>query len=202
MTAGQLVLLVLGAAVVVMVAFGLGVGVGSQGRPATAGSVASPSGGGGGVASEGGLPPRPEEPRLLMAEERATVPTPMPTAARTVVPTPVPTAAATPAPTAVPTLAPVTPVPTMGVPPTRKPSVVARKEAWVQAGAFSRVASADGVRQRVVALGFLPTQVRVVRGRDGKYRVWLGPFPDDESAGRVAARLRSQGFPGAFVVNE
>ncbi|MFZ5786097.1 MAG: SPOR domain-containing protein, partial [Acidobacteriota bacterium] len=49
------------------------------------------------------------------------------------------------------------------------------------------------------ALGFKPSQV-VVQAAEGKFRVRLGPFPDEESARRVASRLQNEGFPGAFVV--
>jgi cell division protein FtsN len=71
---------------------------------------------------------------------------------------------------------------------------------WVQAALLSRRDSAEGVRTRVVALGFTPEQVVLMPAEGGKYRIRVGPFPDGESAGRVAARLRAQGFGGAFVV--
>ena len=73
---------------------------------------------------------------------------------------------------------------------------------WVQIAALSQAELAEGVRQRVVALGFLPTQVVVFAGADGRFRVRLGPFPDLESADRVAARLHAAGFPDAFTIRE
>ncbi len=73
---------------------------------------------------------------------------------------------------------------------------------WVQVVALGKLEQADGVRNRVVALGYTPRQVLVQTAPGGKFRVRVGPFPDVESAGRVAARLRAEGFGGAFVVNE
>lgn len=84
------------------------------------------------------------------------------------------------------------------------PTAVAQLTAgvWVQVGALSQARQGEGLRQRVVALGFAPEQVVVSRGPDGRYRVRLGPFPDEESAGRIIARVRTQGFPDAFMVRE
>jgi cell division protein FtsN len=105
-----------------------------------------------------------------------TVPTPLPTS------TPLPPTPEAPRPTA----------PSVAAPPNR----VAR---WVQVAALSTKKQAEGARNRVVALGFTPRQV-VVEAAGGKFRVRVGPFPDVESAGRVAARLRAEGFRGAFLV--
>ncbi len=74
------------------------------------------------------------------------------------------------------------------------------RERWVQVAALSHRSEAEGVRQRVIALGFRPEQVVVLPLEGGKYRVRVGPFPDRESGSRVAARLRAGGFPRAFVV--
>ncbi|MGE5236977.1 MAG: SPOR domain-containing protein, partial [Acidobacteriota bacterium] len=96
-----------------------------------------------------------------------------------------------------PTVAPEPP------PPTAAPATSAvagtRAGRWVQVAALSRNDLAAGVRHRVVALGFTPGQV-VIQAEGGKYRVRLGPFPDQESARRVEARLKAEGFPDAFVV--
>jgi cell division protein FtsN len=70
----------------------------------------------------------------------------------------------------------------------------------VQVAAFAKHEQAEGVKNRVVALGFTPKQAVVEAAGSGKFRVRVGPFPDGESAGRVAARLRAEGFGGAFVV--
>ncbi len=70
----------------------------------------------------------------------------------------------------------------------------------MQVAAFAKHEQAEGVRNRVIALGFTPRQAAVQPAGGGKFRVRVGPFPDVESAGRVAARLRAEGFGGAFVV--
>ena len=138
-------------------------------------------------------------PREVAAVAPA-VPTPVwqptPPAIPTAVPTP--EVVATPIPTA--TLAPV---------PTERPRTAATAVAaakaeprWVQVVALGRREQAEGARTRVVALGYTPRQVLVQPAAGGKFRVRVGPFPDVESAGRVAARLRAEGFGGAFVVNE
>lgn len=72
---------------------------------------------------------------------------------------------------------------------------------WVQVAALSKRSDAEGVRHRVIAMGFRPEQLVVLPLEGGKYRVRVGPFPDRESASRVAARLRAGGFPQAFVVS-
>lgn len=77
----------------------------------------------------------------------------------------------------------------------------APRERWVQVAALSQRSDAEGVRHRVIALGFRPEQVVVLPREGGKYRVRVGPFPDRESGHRVAARLRAGGFPQAFVVS-
>ena len=72
----------------------------------------------------------------------------------------------------------------------------------MQVGAFSQQASAERTRAQVLEAGYTAIQAVIELGGDGKYRVRVGPFPDEESAGRVAARLRARGFPGAFTVTE
>lgn len=139
--------------------------------------------------------PKPGEP----------LPTPIPTEPPLAVPTPLPSptpevTAAEPTVPLPPTVAP-TPTPR----PTPRPSPVTVPIAagvWVQVGAFSSKGDAEGVRHRVVALGFRPEQVKVLSAGFGKYRVRVGPFPDKESGSRVVARLREGGFREAFVVSQ
>jgi cell division protein FtsN len=121
-----------------------------------------------------------------------------------------------PTPPAIPTAVPIqeavaTPPPTAVPPPvaTERPKAgpttpaAGRAESrWVQVAALGKREQAEGVRNRVVALGYTPRQVLLQPAPGGKFRVRVGPFPDVESAGRVAARLRAEGFGGAFVVNE
>ena len=186
----QLAVFVAGVAVLILGCFGLGVVVGLQ-QPA---------------------PAVPEQ--VPIAEISLTTPTfptpvlepyPSPAPAATLPPipfesAPLPTSDAVPA-----TEVPEPPSPT-AVPPT--PTVVAPTAApapagrWVQVAALSRKDQADGVRTRVIAAGFTAAQVVVLPASAGNYRVRLGPFPDEESARRVAARLKAGDFPGAFVVRE
>jgi cell division protein FtsN len=121
-----------------------------------------------------------------------------------------------PTPPAIPTMVPTPEVATMAIPmstptsvPTERPRALPTVEVgakghgrWVQVAALGKRDQAEGVRNRVVALGYTARQVLVQTAAGGKFRVRVGPFPDGESAGRVAARLRAEGFGGAFVVNE
>lgn len=196
-------------AALLLVAFGLGVGVGLiEPRPEEAASAVPPvwDGRAETMPADRVFPPptaTPDAVALLTAEAEAppAVPAdvlaaesgtpPGPAAAGAAVPTPEP--AATPAPRSTPTPRPrpaATPRPT--VPP----------QYWIQVGALSQAEQAEGVRQRAIALGFAADQVRVLPGSGGKYRVRLGPFPDQESAGRVEARLKAQGFPDAYQLKE
>lgn len=143
-----------------------------------------------------GLSERRERVKLASSNPNVTpvyvMPTPTPeplpltpTAAVEAEPTPTPGPVATPTPR-----------------PTARPVVVTPQGVWVQVAALSSRADAEGVRQRVVALGFRPDQVRVLPVASGKYRVRVGPFPDKESGSRVVARLQQEGFPQAFTVSE
>lgn len=100
--------------------------------------------------------------------------------------TSIPTALPAPSPSSTPTVAPVT----------------RRVGSWVQVGSLSQARQAEALKRRTVAMGFAPSQVVILRAADGRYRVRVGPFPDDESASRVLARLRAQGLPDAFLVRE
>lgn len=129
-------------------------------------------------------------------------------------PTPLPTAPffAAPEPVAVPTALPTpTAAPPVAAPPTAtpRPAPAGRATAtapagavrWVQVSVVSQAASASDTRNRLVSLGYRRDQV-VVEEIGGRFRVRLGPFPDEESARRVAARLAASGFSGTFVVHE
>ncbi len=203
-TGRQLALLIALAAALVLGAFGLGVGVGIQqegrgqistGRgetiPATAGLRPEARG----QASEvGGLAPVPTASAIVGGPASGRAPSAVATtAAPTEAPSPTPSlpVAAT-APTAAPPVAAVAPT-------AAARGQQAGKERVVQVVALSHMAAAEGVRQRVLALGFRPAQA-TIQAVGGKYRVRLGPFPDEESARRVAGRLQAEGFPGAFVV--
>jgi len=142
------------------------------------------------AADLGVLPP-------VLPSDIAAVPTVTPTAAPR--PGSLTPAAEVATPAAVPpTRRPVRPTPRA----TATPRPTAPPQFWIQVGALSRPEQAEGVRQRVMALGFRADQVRVLAGTGGKYRIRLGPFPDQESAGRVVARLHDSGFPDAFHLRE
>ncbi|MGC8916251.1 MAG: SPOR domain-containing protein [Thermoanaerobaculum sp.] len=175
----QLALVVVVVAGLIVAAFFLGFAAGLQTRPSHP-EVAS-------VTPE----PRPAiSPFAPLAEPS---PTPEPTPAPELEPTPPPTPTPLPTPTALPTPTPRS---------APRPSLPGAKSVWVQVAAVSDPRDAEGVRHRVVALGFRPEQVRVLPLASGKYRVRVGPFPDRESGSRVAARLRREGFPKAFEVRE
>lgn len=163
-------------AFLLFVAFAAGVAVGRLEPPA--GSVAP-------LAREG-------------VTQATATPTPTTAPAALVSPTPEPTATPTATPEQLSPLAP-TPLPIRPVPPQGSPKL--SKEVWVQVAALGSRSEAEGVRHRVVALGFRPEQVKVLPVAAGKYRVRVGPFPDKESGGRVLARLRQAGFPQAFMVS-
>lgn len=179
----QLASFVAAVAVLILGCFGLGVVVGLQ-QPA---------------------PPLPEP--VPVADLTSAAPT-FPVPVFEPYPSPAPAATlpaialeAAPPPTA--ETAPATSVPEpppTAVPPT--PTAPAPAGRWVQVAALSKRDQADGVRTRVMAAGFTAGQVVVLPASAGNYRVRLGPFPDEESAKRVAARLKAGDFPGAFVVRE
>ncbi len=176
-TGRQLATLVAGVALLVAVAFALGVSVQLLQReaPIAPREIAVAAGPSPGLEAAAVSPSAPAPP----------TPEPLPTA--------VPTATAAPAPA--PTERPRSqPSPSAAVPVAKGPG------RWVQVAAFGRRDQAEGVRNRVVALGFTPKQVLIQPVSGGKFRVRVGPFPDGESAGRVVARLRAEGFGGAFAV--
>jgi len=171
-TARQLALLIGALIVLLLVAFGLGVSVGWQEPVTVTGGPAGPT-------------PLPTAPFFADVEA-----IPAPTSV------PVPTAA--PPPTQPPARATATPA---GPRPTSPQAAAAATVRWVQVAVVSQAASASDLRNRLVTLGYRRDQV-VVEEVGGRFRVRLGPFPDEESARRVAGRLGASGFAGTFVVHE
>lgn len=188
--------------VVVLVAVGFGLGI-------AAGFRVSPTAEGRGSLAEAPLPP-PEPP---VVEQVAVFGTPPPQATPMVLdrgaeprvapvgPVPSPVPPATPMPTAVATPVPTRP-PSPTAVPTRPPArVTPIPGIWVQVAALSQRDSAEGVRQRLLAMGYTAEQVSI-QPMGPLFRVRLGPFPDEVSAGRVSARLEGEGFERPYVVRE
>lgn len=120
--------------------------------------------------------------------------------------------AATPTPRPMPaTPIPATPRPTVVVPreepkPTATPKATEQKVEgfWVQILASSKEASIADARAKLGGLGFDAGHQKVVRtevaGGNTLLKLRVGPFPDRPSADRVLQRMRSAGFPDAWVV--
>jgi len=208
-TGRQLAWLVAGVLLLIGAAFGLGVAVRwfepAPPREFIAAPAASPSAPGRGEAPA--APSPTPSVAALLAGTPAAVPSGSTAAARATaalpvtptveaarpVETPARAVSASPPPAASP--AAVAPTVTAAAP----PAAAQPAGRWVQVTAVSRREQADGVRTRAIALGFTADQVVVQAAPAGKFRVRVGPFPDMESAARVAARLQAQGFKGAFV---
>jgi len=113
-------------------------------------------------------------------------------------PTRAATLASTDAPTATPT---ADPFPTTPPAPTTLPE---GDEFWVQVLASSSVEAVERAGRRLETLGFGADNQQVatvqVAGGNVLYKLRVGPFPDRESADRVLRRMRSSGFPDAWVV--
>jgi len=140
-----------------------------------------------------------QEPAEMTALRAAATPTEIPEvviptaiAAATTVPTAIEVATATPRP---PTPTPTTP------PPTATP---ASTDFFVQVLASSRSQSVESARSKLEGLGFPRDHQHLITVQDpgspALYKLRLGPFPDRQSADRVAQRMSAAGFPDAWVV--
>ncbi len=145
-------------------------------------------------------PPPPGAGPLAAASATAT-PTPLEQVIETV---PEPTATVVPA--TPPSLPPSTPspVPTAAAPPTPQRSASQGDEFWVQVLASSSRDNLGEAAEKLTGLGFGPEHRQVitatVAGGNVLYKLRVGPFPDRESADRVARRMRASGYPDAWVV--
>jgi len=99
------------------------------------------------------------------------------------------------------------PVPTSAPPSTRAASTAESErpaEFWVQVLASSRRPSIDQAREKLGDLGFPAEHQNVstteVAGGNVLFKLRVGPFPDHDSADRVARRMRASGYPDAWVV--
>jgi cell division septation protein DedD len=99
------------------------------------------------------------------------------------------------------------PVPTVTPP----PKATARRQDdrdegyWVQVLASAKPATIETARGRLGGLGFGAESQRVdssmVAGGKQIHKLRIGPFPDRESADRVARRMRDSGYPDAWIVS-
>ena len=137
------------------------------------------------------------------ADVVAVVASPTPTPVEMVIESP----AEEPTPRAVPTKPPAaTPVPPKATPkpkPTQPPEEKL-EGFWVQVLASSSETSVEKTRAQLAESGFTRDRQRVVTtrppGGDELFKLRVGPFPDRASADRVAQRMKTSGYPGAWVV--
>jgi cell division septation protein DedD len=127
---------------------------------------------------------------------------PAPTPTRPVVtPTPRPM----PPTVVLPTSPPATATPRDEPKPTALPRPAAAADGFfVQLLASSKETSIEEARTKLVGLGFDREHQEVIHaevaGGTRLHKLRVGPFPDRESADRVVQRMRTNGFPDAWVV--
>jgi len=143
-------------------------------------------------------------PRAIAAGPSGGTPTPTPVEVRIAAADPSPTIEAPAPATATPRL-PATATPRPPATPTPQPPPKERdKGFWVQILASTTLEAVERSRGKLEELGFTDARQRVVRSResDGNelFKLRVGPFPDRESAERVAKRMQASGFPDAWVV--
>jgi cell division septation protein DedD len=139
----------------------------------------------------------------MTALQAATTPTPT-EIPEVVIPTSVPTPAAEPTETSPPSPT-ATPSPEPTAPPTPQPTPTATvTDFFVQVLASAKQQSVDEARTRLEGLGFSGDHQHLITVQDAGvgvlYKLRIGPFPDRNSADRVAQRMSSAGFPDAWVV--
>lgn len=137
------------------------------------------------------VPPKPTVTPAAGVAEAAATPTAKPTE---------PAATATEAPSVE---APATAVPSPAATPFPRP----RAEPdgfWVQVMAVSHQEAVEKGREKVADAGFPKRNQKIVEspvaGGGRLFKLWVGPFPDLESANRVRERMQRSGFPDAWVV--
>jgi len=138
-------------------------------------------------------------PPEMMALQAASTPTGIP---EVVIPTVIADPTAPPTATEIPKATPRPPSPT----PTKLPptAIPASSDFFVQVLASSRADSVEDARTKLESLGFPRDHQFLITVQDPGsptlYKVRLGPFPDRDSADRVAQRMSAAGFPDAWVV--
>ena len=140
-----------------------------------------------------------QQPAEMTALQAAATPTEIP---EVVIPTAIAAATAAPTATEVPTATPRPPTPTPTTPPPT--ATPASADFFVQVLATSRSQSVESARSKLEDLGFPRDHQHLITVQDPGsptlYKLRLGPFPNRESADRVAQRMSAAGFPDAWVV--
>ncbi len=133
----------------------------------------------------------------------AGVATPTPTPVEVVIDSP----AEAPTPRAMPTKPPTaTPVPPTATPKPKaaEPAKEKLEDFWVQVLASSSDTAVEKARAKLAELGFTRDRQKVVTtvvpGGNELHKLRVGPFPDRASADRVVQRMKSSGYPDAWVV--
>ena len=71
----------------------------------------------------------------------------------------------------------------------------------VQVASFRKVKDADGLKAKLILLGFEPVvQGVVISGNEKRYRVRLGPYPDRDALEAARVRLKANGHDKPLVV--
>ena len=71
----------------------------------------------------------------------------------------------------------------------------------VQVASFRNVKDADGLKAKLILLGFEPVvQGVVISGNEKRYRVRLGPYPDRDALEAARVRLKANGHDQPLVV--
>ncbi len=144
-------------------------------------------------------------PTPLINEEVIPDPTPVQPAQTATGPVATPTPRPMPPTAAPPTAPPATPTPKNKLKPTATPRPAPKADGfYVQLLASSKQASIEEARTRLVGLGFDREHQQVVHsevaGGNTLHKLRVGPFPERASADRVVQRMRTNGFPDAWVV--
>lgn len=91
----------------------------------------------------------------------------------------------------------------------RAPEIIPRAVAtevprlYLQVGAFTSRANAEGLKERLLRADFRPVQVQLAeRDTTPLYRVRIGPITSVDESDRLAARVQAQGLPNPVIVVE
>ena len=147
-----------------------------------------------------------QAPTPLINEEVIPDSTPVEPALTPTAPVATPTPRPMPPTTIPPTAPPATATPNDDPNPTATPRPAPSAEGFfVQLLASSHEESIEEARSKLAGLGFDREHQQVVHaevaGGTSLHKLRVGPFPDRASADRVVQRMRTAGFPDAWVVS-